>query len=73
MISWDASKSGPASYSSKWDWARRRQHLVVSGTRGAATRLTEKDVARGTYLVRVRARNACGNSAPSEPMTIVVR
>ena len=37
-----------------------------------STTLSASDVPRGTYFVRVRARNGCGTSAPSNEITVTV-
>ena len=39
---------------------------------GNSTTFTAVSVPRGTYFVRVRARNACGTSAPSNERVVVV-
>jgi len=46
-------------------------NLVVSDTGGAATTFIATAGA-GTYYVRMRTKNACGTSAPSNEVTLVV-
>jgi hypothetical protein len=47
-------------------------NIITFATGGRATTLTVTNVPNGTYLVRVRARNAEGTSGPSNEVTIVV-
>ena len=67
---WPAATGQPASY------------LVEVGSATGLSNLANVDVGnqltlsasapRGTYFVRVRARNACGTSGPSVEQTVVV-
>ena len=47
-------------------------NLANFNTGNAATSLTISDVAVGTYYVRVRAVNSCGQSAPSGEVQVIV-
>jgi len=44
----------------------------VQDTGTPATTLAAPGVAAGTYFLRIRARNACGTSAPSNEAVAVV-
>ena len=44
-----------------------------ANTRSAAATFVASGVAAGTYDVRVRAKNNCGPSAPSNETVLVVR
>lgn len=47
--------------------------LVTSDTGSTVTSGMVRNVAPGTYQMRIRARNACGTSPPSNDVTVVVR
>jgi subtilisin-like proprotein convertase family protein len=73
VLNWEASKSGPTSYIVQTETGAEGNSPAVVDTAGLKTTFTAEDVAPGTYFVRVRARNACGGSALSEKVTVVVR
>jgi len=73
VLNWEASKSGPTSYIVQTETGAEGNSPAVVDTGGLKTTFTAEDVAPGTYFVRVRARNACGGSALSEKVTVVVR
>ena len=72
-LAWDGSTPGPTSYVIEPWWGADGKKSASRDTGGIATTLTADGVAPGTYVVRVRARNACGSSAPSRKVTITVR
>jgi len=72
-LAWDAAQLGPTSYIVEMSSGPGRNSLVVSDTGNAATALTTRGMAPGTYSFRLRARNACGSSAPSNSIEVVVR
>ncbi|MGH9144342.1 MAG: C25 family cysteine peptidase [Vicinamibacterales bacterium] len=72
ILSWDAPLFGPTSYIVETASGPDGINRSVSDTHSAVTTLTEDGVTPGTYVARVRARNACGGSALSEKVTIVV-
>jgi len=72
-LAWDAAQLGPTSYIVEMSSGPGGHNLVVSDTGNAATALTTRGVAPGTYSFRLRARNACGSSAPSNSIEVVVR
>ena len=72
VLTWDASKSAPTSYVVETETGSEGNSPVVVDTGGPKTTFTAEDVAPGTYFARVRARNACGGSARSERVMVVV-
>jgi predicted phage tail protein len=73
VLTWEASKSGPTSYIIETETGSDGTSPGVVDTGSLKTTFTAEDVPPGTYFVRVRARNACGGSARSEKVTVVVR
>jgi subtilisin-like proprotein convertase family protein len=73
VLTWEASKSGPTSYIIETETGSDGNSPGVVDTGSLKTTFTAEDVPPGTYFVRVRARNACGGSARSEKVTVVVR
>ena len=73
VLAWDAAQFGPTSYVVETWSGPGGKRRTISDTLSAATTFTEQDVAPGTLVARVRARNACGSSALSDQATIVVR
>lgn len=71
-LSWSASTGSPSSYVIEAGSSRGASDLVVSDTGSAATELTAT-APNGTYFTRLRARNACGLSAPSAENIIIFR
>jgi predicted phage tail protein len=72
-LTWEASQSGPTSYVVQTEAGSEGNTPAVVDTGSLKTTFAAEDVAPGTYFVRVRARNACGGSALSERVTVVVR
>ena len=66
-----AASGSPAAYIIEAGTASGLSNLVIADL-GRATTVTATGVGNGTYFVRVRARNACGNSAASRELTLVV-
>lgn len=71
VLSWAASSGSPASYVLEAGSSSQATDVVVSDTGSTATTLTTI-ASPGTYYVRVRAQNACGQSAPSDEIIVVV-
>jgi predicted phage tail protein len=69
---WDAAQFAPTSYVVEMSSGPGGNNLVVGDTGSAATTLTTRGLAAGTYVVRVRARNACGAGASSDKAAVVV-
>jgi predicted phage tail protein len=72
-LTWSAASAGPTSYVVEAGSSSGRSDLVANDTGNTGTSLTATGVGAGTYFVRMRARNACGNGAPSNEVTVVVR
>jgi len=72
MLAWDVSSGIPSTYVVEAGSARGLADLASADLGGTATTLTATGVARGTYYVRMRARNACGVSAASNEVTVIV-
>lgn len=70
-LRWDAAAGAPTSYILEAGTAPGLSNLA-SADIGAVTTFTSAGVAPGTYYLRVRARNACGLSGPSNELLIVV-
>jgi hypothetical protein len=68
-----AAGGGPTSYVLEAGSAPGSTNLVNSDLGGSATSMTATGVGGGRYFVRVRARNACGTSGPSNEATVIVR
>jgi predicted phage tail protein len=68
---WNPAGGSPSSYIVEAGSAPGLANLANSDL-GLTTVLTATGVAPGTYYVRVRARNACGTSAPSNEVVVVV-
>lgn len=71
VLSWVAPPGSVTSYVLEAGSTTGASNLVVTDTGNAATSLTATAGA-GTYYVRVRARSACGTSAPSNEITVIV-
>ena len=71
VLEWSGS-AGAASYVVEAGSSSGASNLVVSDTGSAATSMTATGVGAGTYFVRMRARNSCATSGPSNEVTIVV-
>ena len=70
-LRWNAASGVPTSYGLEAGSAPGTANLANTDV-GAVTTFTATGVGPGTYFVRVRAKNACGTSAPSNEVTIVV-
>ena len=71
VLSWTASSGSPVSYVLEAGSSPQATDVLVSDTGDTATTLTA-NANPGTYYVRVRAKNACGQSAPSNEIIVVV-
>ena len=71
VLTWTAATGSPAAYLIEAGTAPGLSNVVVADL-GRATTVTATGVGNGTYFVRVRARNACGTSAASGELTVVV-
>ena len=70
-LSWTASGAA-SSYVIEAGSGPGLSNVVVFDTGTRATSYVARDVPRGTYFVRLRARSACGSSAPSNEVVITV-
>jgi hypothetical protein len=71
VLAWAAATGSPASYVLEAGSSPGASDVLVLDTGGTATTLTAIANA-GTYYVRVRAKNACGQSAVSNEVIVVV-
>jgi hypothetical protein len=71
ILTWRAATGSPVAYTAEAGAAPGQSNLAVADV-GSGTTLTANGVGNGTYYVRVRARNACGTSAPSGELRLVV-
>jgi hypothetical protein len=71
VLAWLAAANGPTSYVVEAGSGPGQTNLVSSDV-GASTTLTAAGVGAGTYYVRMRARNACGVSGPSNEVVVTV-
>jgi len=69
---WGAAGGQPTSYVLEAGSAPGSTNLVNSDLGGNATSLSATGVGSGRYFVRVRAKNACGTSGPSNEIIVVV-
>jgi hypothetical protein len=73
VLTWSPPSSGNAtSYVLEAGTGAGLTNIISFDTGSTATTLTVTSVPNGTYFVRVRARNADGNGAPSNEVTIVI-
>jgi predicted phage tail protein len=72
-LGWNGAGGAPTSYIVEAGSQPASADLVVTDSGGTATSMIATGVGRGTYFVRVRARNACGTSSPSNEVAIVVQ
>jgi Fibronectin type III domain len=70
-LAWIAAAGAPTSYLVEAGSAPGLANLANSNL-GLTTSLTATSVAAGTYYVRIRARNACGPSGPSNELVLRV-
>lgn len=71
-LSWNASGGSPQSYRLEAGSSSGLSNLAQVDLGQPATSFTASGVGSGTYYVRVRATNACGISAPSGEVLVVV-
>ena len=69
---WTASAGSPSSYIIEAGSTPGAANLANSDLGGTATSFTASGVGHGTYYVRLRAKNTCGTSAPSNEVVLVV-
>jgi hypothetical protein len=72
-LTWNGPTVSPTTYVIEAGSLPGITNLANSDLGGPGTSMTTTGVAPGTYYVRVRARNACGISAPSNEIVVVVR
>jgi predicted phage tail protein len=72
-LAWIAAAGNPTSYVIEAGSRPGATDAAQSDTGSPSTSMIATGVGAGTYFVRVRARNACGTSGPSNEMTVVVR
>jgi hypothetical protein len=71
-LAWGVSSGSPTTYIVEAGSSSGAANLANSNLGSSATAFTATGVGAGTYYVRVRARNACGTSAASNEVVIVV-
>ena len=71
VLSWAAASGSPTSYVLEAGSSSLATDIVVSDTGSTATTLTA-NAGPGTYYVRVRAKNACGQSTVSNEIIVVI-
>jgi predicted phage tail protein len=71
-FSWSASSGSPTTYIIEAGSTPGTANLANSDLGGPATTFTASGVGRGTYYVRLRAKNACGTSGVSNEVTLIV-
>jgi predicted phage tail protein len=72
-VGWNAAGGSPTSYILEAGSFPGQADLLVNDTGTTATTMIATGVGRGTYFVRVHARNACGTSSSSNEVAIVVQ
>lgn len=73
ILAWNGSAGLPTSYMVEAGASAGSSDLAIFDTASTSPTLRATGVGRGTYFVRVRARNACGVSAPSNEVPVSVR
>ena len=72
-FAWTASSGSPTTYLIEAGSASGTSNLVPGSDLGStATTFTATSVGRGTYYVRMRARNACGTGSASNEVVLIV-
>jgi hypothetical protein len=71
-LTWIAASGAPSSYVVEAGSSSGAANLANSDLGTTATTYTATGVGAGTYYVRLRARNACGTSAASNEIVVVV-
>jgi len=72
-LAWNPTGSSPASYIVESGSSSGSTNLAKFDTESPATSLRVTGVGEGIYYVRVRAKNACGASSPSNEIAVTVR
>jgi hypothetical protein len=72
VLAWDIAAGIPTTYVVEAGSAPGRTDLANGDLGSNATTLTATGVGRGTWYVRMRARNACGPGAASNEVIVVV-
>lgn len=72
VLSWNAAAGSPTSYIIEAGSAPGLANLANSDLGGPALSMTATGVGPGTYYVRIRAKNACGASPPSNETVVIV-
>jgi hypothetical protein len=72
-FTWDAPPGRPSSYVIDAETSSGSANLTVADTGSAAALYVASGVEPGSYLVSVRARNACGVGAGSSAIVVTVR
>jgi len=71
-LEWGAAVGSPTSYIVEAGSSAGLANLLVSDTGNTGRVMVASGVGHGTYFVRVRGRNACGVSDPSNEAVVVV-
>ena len=71
-LSWSAPAGNPTSYVIEAGSVSGLSDLANNDLGSAATSMTRTSIGDGTYFLRMRARNACGVSVPSNEITVAV-
>jgi hypothetical protein len=71
-LTWSPAAGNPTSYVVEAGSAPGLTNLANSDLGSASPSLTATNVGAGTYYVRIRAKNACGTSAPSNEVVLTV-
>ena len=72
-LAWSAAVGSPTSYIIEAGSSSGLANLLVTDTGSTGQAMVTPNVGAGTYFVRVRARNACGTSDPSNEAVVVVQ
>ena len=72
VLSWGASAGNPTSYVVEAGSLSGLSNLANSDLGSAGTSLTATGLGNGTYYVRIRAKNGCGASGPSNEIILTV-
>jgi len=73
LLQWGAAVGSPTSYIIEAGSGAGLADLLVSDSGSTALTMVATSVGAGTYFVRIRARNACGISDPSNEAVVVVQ
>ena len=71
-FTWGPSSGGPTTYIIEAGSTAGATNLANADLGSTATSYTAFGVGRGTYFVRLRARNGCGTSPVSNELVLVV-